>query len=98
MNNGPVERLRAWVAHEGSQVEAARKAGCSGSYLSLVLSGKRPRVGLDVACGIQEATRDWPEGPILVSEWLTVTDDHAPNVPQAAQVSSDGAVDGEAIR
>lgn len=90
-----VDRLRRWVESKGTQAAAAAVIGCHESYLSRILAGER-RAGLPVASRIEAATRDWSSGPILVSEWLTATDDHAPTAPQAAQVSSGGdTVDGE---
>jgi hypothetical protein len=65
----PLERLGAWVAWTNrSQTYLAVKLGCTQSTFSRVLHGlRRPTVVL--AADIEEASKTWPEGPIMAVEW-----------------------------
>lgn len=83
MGNDPVERLSAFVEHVGGQTAAAKLIGCNASYLSLVLGGHRPRVGLRVAGGIERATEQWEGGQIRIAEWLSTTNGHDSTRPQS---------------
>lgn len=57
------------------QSEWAERIGCSRSYLSEILSGKK-RPSLEVACRIEDLT----EGKVPASSWMRPT----PDIPQEA--------------
>lgn len=64
-------RLAAWFKWlECSQGEFASRIGCDQSTLSKILAGTRG-AGLRVAAMIEEASADWPDGPIRAAEWAT---------------------------
>lgn len=64
------KRFKRWFEATGmSQMEAGDAIGCSGAYVGMLVSGARPRPGLDVAFLIERATAEWDEGPILASDW-----------------------------
>jgi len=64
----PRERLREWVSWVGSQEQAGERAGCHQTTISKMLRGENP--GLALACRLEEATADWPHGPIAAREWV----------------------------
>lgn len=77
---GPRERFARWVETSGrSKSEIAAALGCSDVYVGYLVSGKRERVGLDMAFAIERETAGWEEGPIAARDWA------------AEPVSSDGA-------
>jgi hypothetical protein len=66
----PRERLRRWVKEQGGKKTAAEKIGCHPSYLvHLLAEDSERRPGLDVAFGIERATRGWSGGVISAEEW-----------------------------
>ncbi len=91
------ERLRRWVDTHDSLVAVAKKLGCHPSYLSLLLrDGSTRRPGLDVAFAIERETREWPEGPVLASEWTKSTDE-LPDLGHTSSLGTAGA-GGESCR
>lgn len=66
------ERFARWFESTGkSKVEVARELDCSDAFVGYLVSGKRQRVGLDLAFAIERATEGWEEGQILASDWAT---------------------------
>lgn len=64
------DRFGLWVAYaEQSLRRLALAWGCDASHLSHLKAGRK-RPSLRLACTIEKATADWPEGPIRASEWL----------------------------
>jgi transcriptional regulator with XRE-family HTH domain len=55
-----------------TRAELARRFGCARTHIGWLLSGERA-AGLRLGLLIEEATRDWPEGPITVAEWDRTT-------------------------
>jgi DNA-binding transcriptional regulator YdaS (Cro superfamily) len=63
-------RLRKWVKDVGGKAAAAKLIGCHPSYLvHLLAEGSERRPGLDVAFGLERATREWAGGVIEAEEW-----------------------------
>lgn len=66
----PRVRLRAWVKDVGGKAAAAKLIGCHPSYLvHLLAEDSERRPGLDVAFGLERATKDWTGGVIAAEEW-----------------------------
>lgn len=76
--DAPRERLGRWMEWAGlSKGDAATQLKVSRSYLWRMLEGKRTP-GLETALRIEELTRQWPEGPIVASEWVAKDDGDEP--------------------
>lgn len=65
------ERLRAAMKLAGVRPhELAQRLGCSKSFVSLMLNGRR-LPSLARAADIERLSVDWPEGPIRATEWVS---------------------------
>ena len=69
-----MDRFAKWVAwskaepRKLSQDALAARLGVHQTYVSKMCSGRRT-ADLKTALAIERETADWPDGPILVSEW-----------------------------
>lgn len=64
------ERFRAWRESTGeSQAEVAKRIGVHQTMVGFIERGER-RPNVDIAVAIERETKDWSEGPILVTEWV----------------------------
>lgn len=65
----PGDRLRSWREWSGfSQEKAAKVIGVTQGCISHLELGKRS-ADRRASNSIEAATKDWPEGPILSTEW-----------------------------
>jgi transcriptional regulator with XRE-family HTH domain len=81
-----VERFKAWRAWRGwSQSEAAAALGCSQALVSQIERGDAVVSKLALAVRIEHASKDWPEGPIRVAEWVAA-DEHPTTIATPADL------------
>lgn len=94
----PRDRLAAWMAATGkSQAAVAELIGCAQTFVSALKRKTKRLESLRLAMAIEEASKDWPEGPpILAVEWdheQPIADDsdgensdHGPSMARSALV------------
>jgi transcriptional regulator with XRE-family HTH domain len=71
MTNTCVDRFRRWRAsRDWSQHDLARELGISQALVSSIERGDTVVTKLALAKRIQELSREWPEGPIRIEEWV----------------------------
>lgn len=64
------DRFRKWRLWRGqSQSELASALGVSQALVSQIERGSTRVAKIDLARRIEDASRDWPEGPISIREW-----------------------------
>lgn len=81
-----VERFRRWRAWRGwSQSEAAHELGVSQALVSQIERGDAVVTKVGLAARIEKFTADWPEGPILMKEWVC-DDEHPATVETPADL------------
>ena len=82
------DRMRAWMKSERlSQDKAAERLGVSQGTISQLLTGTIACPSLVIAHGIEAATKDWSEGPILAEEWLATEPQPAPAEPSEPEAA-----------